>query len=70
MTMVNSWKPLQTIVTKSSILDVAAALDPDLIVCINPFQLSVALLYPLKTKLLGFLMFSGGIASQQWAEMG
>ena len=38
---VNSRKPLQTIVTKSSILDVVAALDLDLR-SINPFQPSVA----------------------------
>ena len=41
VTIVNCWKPLQTIVTKSSILD---ALDPDLR-SVNPFQLIVALLY-------------------------
>ena len=49
VTILNSWKPLQTIQTKSSILDVVAALDPDLR-SINPFQSSAALLYPLKTS--------------------
>ena len=49
VTILNSWKPLQIIQTKSSILDVVAALDPDLR-SINPFQSSVALLYPLKTS--------------------
>ena len=42
-------KSLQTIVTKSSILDVVAALDP-VLRSINPFQPTVALLYPLKTS--------------------
>ena len=49
VTIVDGRKPLQTIVTKSFILDVAAALDPDLR-SINPFQPNVALLYPLKTS--------------------
>ena len=49
VTIVNGRKPLQTIVSKSSILDVVAALDPDLR-SINLFQPSVALLYPLKTS--------------------
>ena len=48
VTIVNGRKPLQTIVTKSSILDGVGALDPDQR-SINPFQPSVALLYPLKT---------------------
>ena len=43
VTGVNGWKPLQTVVTKGSILDVVGALDPDLM-SINPFQPSVALL--------------------------
>ena len=43
VTVVNGRKPFQTIVTKSSILDVVAALDPDLR-SVNPFQPSVALL--------------------------
>ena len=43
MTIVNSRKPLQTIVTKSSILDVVVAVDPDLR-SIDPFQPSIALL--------------------------
>ena len=47
--IVNGRKPLQTIMIKNPILDVVAALDPDLR-SINPFQLSVALLYPLKTS--------------------
>ena len=34
---------------------------------VNPLQPGVAFLYPLKT---GFLMFSGGIEKQQWAELG
>ena len=49
VTTVNGRKPLQTIVSKSSILDVAVAQDPDLR-SINLFQPSVALLYPLKTS--------------------
>ena len=49
VTIGNVRKPLQTIETKSSILDVVAALDPDLS-SINPFQPSVTLLYPLKTE--------------------
>ena len=49
VTIINSRKPLQTIVIKSSILDVVEALDPDQR-SINPFQPSVALLYPLKTS--------------------
>ena len=43
MTIVNGRKPLQTIVTKSSILDVAVAVDSDLR-SIDPFQPSIALL--------------------------
>ena len=43
MTIVNGRKPLQTIVTKSSILDVVAAVDPDLR-STDPFHPSVALL--------------------------
>ena len=49
VTIINGRKPLQTIVTKSSILDVVADLDPDM-KSINPFQPSAALLYPLKTS--------------------
>ena len=49
VTIVNGRKPLQTIVTKSSILDIVAALDPDLR-SVNPFQPSFALLYLLKTS--------------------
>ena len=49
VTTVNGRKPLQTIVSKSSILDVAVAQDPDLR-SVNLFQPSVALLYPLKTS--------------------
>ena len=43
MTIVNGRKPLQTTVTKSSILDVVVAVDPDLR-SIDPFQPSIALL--------------------------
>ena len=37
----------------------------------NLFQPSVPLLYPLKTSenLIGFLTFSGGIATENWAEI-
>ena len=37
--IVNGWKPL-TIITKHSILDVAAALDPPLITCHKKYKLS------------------------------
>ena len=42
----------------------------NVVTALNPFQPSVALLYPLKTseKPKGFLMFSGGIAMRHWAE--
>ena len=37
--IVNGWKPL-TIITKHSILDAAAALDPPLIACHKKYKLS------------------------------
>ena len=47
--IVNGQKPLQTVMIKNIILDVVAAQDPDLR-SINPYQLSVALQYPLTTS--------------------
>ena len=48
MTAVDGRKPLPTMVTKSSILDVVAALDPDLR-SINPFQPNVFRRYSITT---------------------
>ena len=37
---------------------------------VNPFSTNVPLLYHLKQKISGFLMFSGGIEAGHWLKMG
>ena len=56
--IVSGWKPL-TIITKSSILDVAAVLDPPLIIVSNIKIISLFLkkLWPLENILLNLIFF-------------